>query len=58
MKHIITIFKIPRFLNLLQFWYWKYKRTFHSSRGTDLGQSIAVVTDNTHAIGVVKPVYG
>ena len=28
----------------------------HSSCGTDLGRSIAVVTDNIHAIGVVKPV--
>ena len=25
--------------------------------GTDLGRSIAEVTDNIHAIGVVKPVY-
>ena len=29
----------------------------HSSLGADLGRSIAVVTDNIHAIGVVKPVY-
>ena len=31
---------------------------FHSSCGTDLGRSIAMVTDNIHAIVVVKPVYG
>ena len=29
----------------------------HGSYGTDLGRSIAEVTDNIHAIGVVKPVY-
>ena len=29
----------------------------HGSCGTDLGRSIAEVTDNFHAIGVVKPVY-
>ena len=28
-----------------------------SSCGTDLGRSTAEVTDNTHAIGVVTPVY-
>ena len=27
----------------------------YSSCGTDLGRSIAEVTDNIHAIGVVKP---
>ena len=27
----------------------------HSSCGADLGRSIALVTDNIHAIGVVKP---
>ena len=30
---------------------------FYGSCGTDLGRSIAEVTDNIHAIGVVKPVY-
>ena len=30
---------------------------FHSTCGTDLGRSIAVVTDNIHAIDVVKPAY-
>ena len=30
----------------------------HSSWDTDLGLSIAVVTDNINAINVVKPVYG
>ena len=30
----------------------------YGSCGTDLGRSIAEVTDNIHAIGVVKPVYG
>ena len=30
----------------------------YSSCGTDLGRSFAEVTDNIHAIGVVKPVYG
>ena len=29
----------------------------YDSCGTDLGRSIAEVTDNIHAIGVVKPVY-
>ena len=29
----------------------------YGSCGTDLGRSIAEVTDNIHAIGVVKPVY-
>ena len=29
----------------------------HGSCGTDLGRWIAEVTDNIHAIGVVKPVY-
>ena len=29
----------------------------YGSCGTDLGRSIATVTDNIHAIGVVKPVY-
>ena len=29
----------------------------HGSCGTDLERSIAEVTDNSHAIGVVKPVY-
>ena len=29
----------------------------HGSCVTDLGRSIAEVTDNIHAIGVVKPVY-
>ena len=29
----------------------------HGSCGTDLRRSIAEVTDNIHAIGVVKPVY-
>ena len=29
----------------------------HGSCGTDLGRSIAEVTDTIHAIGVVKPVY-
>ena len=29
----------------------------HGSCGADLGRSIAEVTDNIHAIGVVKPVY-
>ena len=32
-----------------------YIRLYGSS-GTDLGRSIAEVTDNIHAIGVVKPV--
>ena len=30
----------------------------HGSCGTDLGRSIAEVTDNIHTIDVVKPVYG
>ena len=30
----------------------------HESCGIDLGLSIAMVTHNKHAIGVVKPVYG
>ena len=30
----------------------------YDSCGTDLGRSIAEVTDNLQAIGVVKPVYG
>ena len=30
----------------------------YGSCGTDFGRSIATVTDNIHAIGVVKPVYG
>ena len=30
----------------------------YDSCGTDLGRSIAEVTDNIYAIGVVKPVYG
>ena len=29
----------------------------YGSCGTDLGRSIAEVTDNIHAIGMVKPVY-
>ena len=29
----------------------------YGSCGTDLGRSIAEVTDNVHAICVVKPVY-
>ena len=29
----------------------------YGSCGSDLGQSIAEVTDNIHAIGMVKPVY-
>ena len=29
----------------------------YGSCGTDLGRLIAEVTDNIHAIGVVKPVY-
>ena len=29
----------------------------HGSCGTDLGRSIAEVTDNIYAIGVGKPVY-
>ena len=34
----------------------KYTR-LQGSCGTNLGRSIAEVTDNIHAIGVAKPVY-
>ena len=60
MKHIITIWKIPRVLNLMRILILKIYMhiRLHSICETDIVRSISVLTDNIHPIGVVKPVYG
>ena len=51
--------KITSFHNLLKIQILKIEMHIYlyGSCGTDLGRSIAEVTDNIHAICVVKPVY-
>ena len=60
MKHIITIWNIPWALNVKRILIFKVYMNigFHSSCGTDLGRSIAMITVNIHEIGVVKLVKG
>ena len=53
------LIKITWIRNILKIYVLKIEMhiRLYGSCGTDLWRSIAEVTDNIHAIGVVKPVY-